>query len=301
MDTVTQTKHAKPKDHLWVLILIAACVLLEVWASWVTIGSMSGFPRLLNRIPTDWVLAVTSEAYWGYALYAWLAASPGPRSRQFAMWSAAVVFVLSLVGQGASHVVRPGMTPPAALVVFVTDLPVLVLALIAILIHLRHLDRAEAVQAEEAARKAERARAEEAAAADERTALRVELEAAREALEPVQADLVTARAELARVTAKAEALTRKLEAASARKRGGTTARKPARATARKPEPATGPATAPQADSDVDREALVLKYLADGKSASEAGRLAGLSDSRGRQIARELAKAAPSGADGGTSS
>src|SRR6478752_5182579 len=77
--------HAKQahRDHLWVLAVIAGCALLEVWASWVTIGSLSGFPKIGGKhgMPTDWILAVTTEAYWGYALYAWLAAAPGPRSR----------------------------------------------------------------------------------------------------------------------------------------------------------------------------------------------------------------------------
>lgn len=235
-------------DHMWVLVLIGACVLLEVWASWVTIGSMAGFPRIGGKrgLPTDWVLAVTSEAYWGYALYAWLAASPGPRSRRFAMWSAAAVFVLSLVGQGASHLIRPGARPPAVLVVFVTDLPVLVLALIAILIHLRHSDREvarrdarKAVEVSEVAKLSaeviawkaawgkavaeagagrDAARAEAgAAAADERAALRAELDARETALETVQADLDTARAELAEALMRADATAQKLAAVSARK------------------------------------------------------------------------------------
>ena len=171
MDGMPQTKHAKPKDHLWVLAVIAAAVLAEVWASWVGIGAMSGFPRI-DRIPTDWVLAVAVEAYWGYALYAWLAAAPGPRSRAMAMWSCAVVFVLSLISQVSYH----ELTAPAGaatgrrfVIGFASALPVIILALIAVLVHLRHLDRAEAVQAEEAARKAERTAAAEAAAADERT------------------------------------------------------------------------------------------------------------------------------------
>jgi hypothetical protein len=288
--------HARPKDHLWVLVIIAACCLLEVWVSWVTIGSMSGFPRVLGRIPTDWVLAVTSEAYWGYALYAWLAASPGPKSRRFAMWSAAGVFAGSLVGQGASHLVSRGTVAPPALVVFVTDLPVLVLALIAILIHLRHLDRADAEKAAERARMAVAEAHRDAAEASELAAVRAELDAERAALEPLRAELGIARAELARVTAMAEALKRKLAAATGRKQprkpAGATGRKPAGTTARK----SGPATAPETDSDVDSEALVLKYLAEGHSASEAGKLAGLSDSRGRQIARKLATAAPRGQD-----
>ena len=62
--------------------------------------------------------------------------------------------------------------------------------------------------------------------------------------------------------------------------------------------ATGPAedgvTGAAETADVDREALVLRYLSEGDSATKAGELAGLSGSRGRQIARKLASAAPRG-------
>ena len=51
-------------------------------------------------------------------------------------------------------------------------------------------------------------------------------------------------------------------------------------------PEVAAVTAPEGTPDGAREALVLKYVAEGKSASEAGRLAGLSDSRGRQIVRD---------------
>lgn len=216
----------KHRDHLWVLAIIAVCVLIEVWASWIEIGSMSGFPRIggPHGISTDWTLAVTTEAYWAYALYSWLAASPGPRSRSFAKWSAGVVFCLSLVGQGAAHLVKPGTTPPPVLVVFVSSLPVLVLALIAILIHLRQADREEiearALAAAEAVRKAAELRAE----TDERASLRrqlVELGAQRDAdatarraeLDGVVSDLASARQDLAQALRRAEALERKLASA----------------------------------------------------------------------------------------
>lgn len=285
---MTATPHRR--DHLWVLFLIAVCVLAEVWASWVGIGAISGFPTI-GRIPTDWVLAMAMEAYWGYALYAWLVASPGPRSRAMAMWSCGVVFTFSLIGQVLYHeITAPAGTPfgKRFVIGFVTSLPVIVLALIAVLIHLRHMDREEAAKAaRKAAREAERVAAE-AAAADERTMLRAELETVMAVKETLASELEAARGELVQAVAKTEALTRKLAGNGTRKRGTATGRKQGR------EPA--PATAPEDMPDVDREALVLRYLADGKSASAAGRLAGLSDSRGRQIARDLAKAAPQGPD-----
>ena len=234
MTVMTPAAHAKPvpkHDHLWVLAVVAAAVLAEVWASWVGIGAMSGFPRI-DDVPTDWVLAVAVEAYWGYALFAWLAAAPGPRSRTMAMWSCAVVFALSLVSQVSYHELTApaGATPGRRFVIgFASALPVVILGLIAILVHLRHVDRAEAAEAAErermvtaeaeriAAEAAERAQAE-AAAADDRTALRAELDAARAAQENAQADLQTARAELSRMAAKTETLTRKLAAATKPKR-----------------------------------------------------------------------------------
>lgn len=297
MEPMPQTKHAKPKDHLWVLAVIAAACLIKVWPSWVGIGAEARFPEIV-KMPTDWTLAVVVEAYWAYAVFAWLAASAGRRSRKFAMWSAGGVFLLSLTAQSSASL----MSARAA-GAFANAMPVTILALIAVLVHLRHLDRAESAQTEEAARKTEQRAAAEAAAADERTALRAELEAARTAVEPLRADLETARNELARVTAKAEAaeaLAQKLKAATARKRGAATGRKRVPATARKSEPVTGSAAAPEDGTDetanVDKEALVLRYLAEGYSASKAGIKAGLSDSRGRQIARDLAKAAPQGVD-----
>ena len=296
--------HAKPvsrRDHLWVLAIVAAFAFYDVWVAWTELGNKSGFAH-----GTGWTLTVIVELYWGYAGFAWLAGAPGLRSRRFAMFSAFGVFVLSLIGQGSSYL-AVGRTPPAVVVVFVRLLPVTVLALLAVLVHLRHLDRADAeAAAEEAARVA--ATAERAAAAgDERAALRAQLDEMRDEMsaaeEGMRAELeaaVTARddaqreAELA--VAKADRLTRKRAGNGGRKRGGTSGReqtrKPAAATARKQEPATGPGDV----SDVDAEALVLKYLDEGHSASKAGVMAGLSDSRGRQIARKLATAAPKGQD-----
>ena len=73
---------------------------------------------------------------------------------------------------------------------------------------------------------------------------------------------------------------------------------------RKPEPVTGTGQVPvtaqdevaeEAPADLDSEARVLWYLDRGHSASRAGVMAGLTDSRGRQIAR-LARPAPKGID-----
>lgn len=204
-------RHAAParRDHLWVLAVIAAFALYDVWGGWTQIGDKSGFAH-----GTGWTLTVIVEVYWGYALYAWLAAAPGRRSRRFAMWSAAGVFVLSLAGQASAHLAAHKM-PPAGVVVFVSTLPVIVLALIAVLIHLRHIDRAEAAEV-----------AQEAAGQTELAKVRAELDETRETARALRAHLEASRAET-------ETLARKL-ASTAKPKGtrrGTQKRDQGRGTA----------------------------------------------------------------------
>jgi hypothetical protein len=293
-------EHAKPharKDHLWVLFTIAACVLAEVWASWVGIGAISGFPRI-DGIPTDWVLAMAMEAYWGYALYAWLVASPGPRSRAMAMWSCAVVFAMSLAGQVLYHelTVPPG-TPPGRRVVigFVTSLPVIVLALIAVLIHLRHADREDAAQAVRAKAEAERQAAIERAEADERAALRAELETLRQEFAAAE----TARGEAERRAEDADAntatLTRKLaamsEAKGTRKPG---ARKPAASTRK--SAGSPPETRLPDDFDAQTEALRILAAEPDISGAKLAERVGRSERWGQLFKSNLAKTAPQGID-----
>lgn len=283
-DMPAAPSHAKParRDHLWVLVIIAACCLLEVWASWVLIGSMSGFPRIGGKhgLPTDWTLAVTSEAYWGYALYAWLAGAAGPRSRRFAMWSFAVVFVFSLIGQGASHLAPRGAQPSAAVVVFMTSLPVLVLALIAILIHLRQKDREESAQAErEAVQQRERV-ATEMAEGDERTVLRAELEALAAEVEPLREALAAAQQKAAQDAAQRAMLERKLAAQTAsRKRANPPRAKSANARAKQAQ-----------EKDVDARTKALSVLAadPGISGAELGERVGMSKRWGQLHKPELA-------------
>lgn len=280
-------QHAAKRDHLWVLFIIAACVLLEVWVSWVTIGSNSGFPRIGGKFPTDWTLGVTTEAYWGYALYAWLGAASGRRSRRFAMYSAAAVFTLSLVGQGSAHLVRPGVPPPATLVVFVSALPVIILALIAILIHLRQLDREEAEQTARREREAEAEAERLAAANDERAALRAEIET----LNAAVADAETARREAERTAAAAEAkaaaLTRKLEARPGAKGTRKAAAKQGR---------TSPAAKVPNDVDARAEALRILDAEPGITGAElAKRCGGMSERWGQLRKKEYGAHVP-GAD-----
>jgi hypothetical protein len=290
-DVTISPAHAKPvsrRDHLWVLAIVAAFALYDVWGAWTNLGNKSGFAH-----GTGWTLTVIVEAYWGYALFAWLAAAPGKRSRRFAMFSAAGVFILSLIGQGASHLAAHSM-PPSAVVVFVATLPVTVLALLAVLVHLRHLDRAEAeAVAEEAARvtaDAERA----AVAADERVALRAQVDALEaemgaqlEALRNEVSAAETARgdaqqeAELA--TAKAERLTRKLAAISGSGRGRN---------GRTKTPANGgrKGADTQVPKDVDARAEALALLSENPAISGAklGEAVGKSERWGQLLKSELA-------------
>ena len=279
--------HAKPvsrRDHLWVLAIVAAFAFYDVWVAWTQLGNKSGFAH-----GTGWTLTVIVELYWGYAGFAWLAGAPGLRSRRFAMFSAFGVFGLSLVGQGSSYL-AVGRTPPVPVVVFVRLLPVIVLALLMVLVHLRHLDRADAeAVAEEAARVA--AEAEQvAAAADERVALRAQLDALRAevtaAEETMRAELeaaVTARddaqqeAELA--AAKAERLTRKLATGSSRN-------------GRIKPPANGGRRGANAqvpkDVDARAEALTLLMVDPAISGAKLGAAVGKSERWGQLLKSELA-------------
>jgi hypothetical protein len=272
----THEETAKRKDHPWVLIVIAACAGLDVWTAWVTIGSLSGFSKLLGVFPTDWTLAPIVELYWGYALLSWLGAAPGPRSRRFAMWSAAGVFLLSLTGQGAAHLVRPGVPLNPFLIVFVTNLPVIVLALIAVLMHLRHTDREEATAA--ARRKAEAKRQAEAerAEADERTALRRQLDGER-------------RAHAAELTEIRDAAQAAIEAAQAE-----------RETALRQANETAQAAAAEWQAEASREldeltGKVSAFEETGAAAAEALAKAELRADRAERLARKAG--ANSGANG----
>jgi hypothetical protein len=302
----------KRRDHLWVLFVIAVCVLAEVWASWVGVGALSGFPRL-GRIPTDWVLAVAMEGLWAYALYAWLAASPGPRSRTMAMWTCGVVFALSLAGQVIYHeITAPPGTPLGRRFVigFVTSLPVIVLALIAVLVHLRHEDRAEAEATWQRERAAEKAAAVARAEADERahlrreladvtarteaevTALREELAGELEerdrAVSEAMSALADARSEAESATARADRLERKLAGPAGRSKTGAGRR----GTAPRTGTAAGGGTGPEDDLELEAKALKLLATNLDMSGAELARKLNVSDGYGRKLRRRLTETGP---------
>lgn len=286
----------------WLLLAIAAPAAVEVWTCWVGLGSLCGFPKIGGKhgLSTDWTLAIGMEAYGGYALYIWLGTAPGPRSRKFAQWSALGAFALSLIGQVTYHLMlAKHMTiAPSGIIVFVSCLLVVVIAFAAILTHLMHAD---ARNADEAA---------------EESALRAELEAERASRERAEAGRKAALGQAAESDAKAVTLTRKVEVLERklaglpkRKQGGNGSDAGSGNGTRKRQPVTAPAEAPvtapedeaeEAPADLDSEAKVLWYLDQGLTASKAGVKAGLTDSRGRQIAR-LKRPAPKGVDEGGAS
>lgn len=269
--------HAKPvpkRDHLWVLVVIAACCLLKVWPSWIGIGAEAGFPVIggPNGMPTDWTLAVVIEAYWGYAIYAALAAPAGRRSRRYAAWSAAGVFVLSLAGQSAAEVVTP-----VAVEVFANALPVTVLALIAVLVHLRQKDR------------------EEAAEAGERTVVQAEMDALRERTETLAGDLKTERSARTDAERRAETAERKL---AARKPNRTRTRKPnsgSRTKANSGDEAPANSALPK-DFNARTKALELWLANPDISGRELGEECGRGERWGQLRKNEFATAAPKGSD-----
>jgi hypothetical protein len=286
--------HAKPSgyDHAWVLVVVAGFALYDVWESWTQVGNKSGYAH-----GTGWTLTVIVEAFAAYCLFAWFDA-PGRRSRQFAMWSAFAVLGLSLIGQGSSTLAAHAM-PPIWLAVFVKDLPVVVLALIALLVHVRRLDRAGAEEAGRERAEAQQRAASEGAAADERTALRADLEAARAELAGAHADLATARTELTRTAAKADAAERKLAAQkSKRTRAQAPAARRTKASDAAPHAAPGTNDRTMLPDDFDARTQALEiWLANPQiSGKDLGEAVGMKERWGQLRKAEFAATAPARQD-----
>jgi hypothetical protein len=132
--------------------------------------------------------------------------------------------------------------------------------------------------------------AAEARAAEESAAEIAGLEAAHAAeLEQLRTDLTAANA-TAQALREKVASGRKSRRGSARKPATTSARNQALTSAPEPARTSAGSSAPEEMPDLDTEARILSLIAKGHSASEAGILAGKSDSYGRQVAR-LARAA----------
>lgn len=347
------TQPAGKVRHQWVIWVIAAAVGLEIWGTWVDLGSLLGFPVapvLWWHVPTNWTLAFTTEAYAAYAVYAWMSA-PSSKSGRFAMWTAIGTIIIGWVAQGTYHrMLADHLTrAPGWLVIGAACLPSLVLMLGGILMHMTHADSrkaeaaaATAAKADEVARlnrklaevtasataeiadlresasaaeggKAEaeaRAEAEGRQVSELTAAVHAEgirLAAATRELEGLAAsrdeseaalrtDLGAVRRSLedAELRAgKAEDRARKLASAADRAKGGTGTRKTGTGT-RSPA-GTAPGTAASGTEDLvppeglSTEDLVQWWVGKGKSPSQAGILADVSDSRGRAIMREINK------------
>lgn len=278
MAHATGPSHARKtaRDHLWVLVVIAGFALYDVWKAWSGLGEKSGFGH------AGWTLTVIVEVFWLYVLWAWLAGAAGPRSRKFARRSAAGVFLLSLVGQASSRL-NVHRVPPPAVVVFVSVLPVVVLALIAFLVHYRQLDRAEGAEGERERQEAERRAVQASAETVRITELEAALDALRGELETAQASRAEVEAKAAEALERVEVLTRKL--------ARTSGQKPTRKSPPKKAPASTPET--QVPDDVDTQAEALRILADepGISGSELGRRLGKSERYGCMLKKSLAPSA----------
>lgn len=167
------------RNHLWLLLLIAAPAAVEVWSGWIGLGTLCGFGEI-HPLPGIWdglqintvlTLPIGMEAYAGFALYVWLASNAGETARAFARRSAIGAFVLSCLGQMTYHLLTAThhMRAPSFAVILVACLPVAVLAFAAALTHLMHAD---ARAREQAAREAAERAAAKAAAKSGNTAPR---------------------------------------------------------------------------------------------------------------------------------
>jgi hypothetical protein len=268
------SKHASKRSQPWLLFIIAIPAAVEVWACWVGLGSLCGFPKL-GRLSTNWTLAIGMEAYGAYALRVWLGNAPGQRSRTFAQWSALGAFMLSLIGQIAYHLMLAnGMRrAPDAVIVFVACLLVVVLAFAAILTHLMHADERAAINA------------------GEERSMQTRLAAERDARLQAEADRDTARAEAADTAARAEAALRQpagrhKDDAAARRKIATATRKSA---AKDPE-------AQAAEIVTHAEAELILTAEPDISGSELGRRLGTTPGYGRTLKRKLTQVGSGGED-----
>jgi hypothetical protein len=282
----TQPAHAKPRAEgliaAWLCLVIAgaATVTFNIVHAWRS-GMGSPLGVVEGVVPVALAMIVSH-------LVATSSAGKLLRGITFAV----MIGALALSVRATGAVVAPAAGPLWWLYGAVVDTAALVSLQVLLTLKSRAAERAR-----------ERA-AQEAAEASELVSLRAELVTALADVEPLRDALAAAQADAGQANERAESLAAKLKAATARKQRPATARKSASVTARKSEPVTGSATAPvtdvvtapdEAPADLDSEAKVLWYLDKGYSASKAGTLSGLTDSRGRQIAR-LAATAPKGPD-----
>ena len=151
----------------WPLVVLALPAAVAVWSGWVGIGQMTGF-GIVQPLPGIWdslhidtavTLPVGVEAYAAMALRAWLASSRviGSRTRRFARWSAIGALGLGVAGQVAYHLLAEFhiTRAPWPVTTLVASLPVVVLGLGTALAHML---RADAITADQHARRTDQLR-----------------------------------------------------------------------------------------------------------------------------------------------
>ena len=151
----------------WPLLVLALPAAVAVWSGWVGIGQMTGF-GIVRPLPGIWdslhidtavTLPVEVEAYGAMALRAWLTSSQvvSTRTRKFASRSAIGSLALGVAGQVSYHLLTEFHITPAPwpVTTLVASLPVVVLGLGTALAHML---RADAITADQRARRTDQLR-----------------------------------------------------------------------------------------------------------------------------------------------
>lgn len=137
----------RKKRKKWPLLIMGAGASVTIWSGWVGLGRMTGFGDV-HPLPGIWdsfhlntaiTLPVGMEAYAAYGIGVWLDRDNPARARNFAKWSSLAALALGMTGQAAYHelVASHHAAAPGWLVVAVACLPVVIVAMAAILHHLQ--------------------------------------------------------------------------------------------------------------------------------------------------------------------
>jgi hypothetical protein len=283
MDDMPQTKHARPRAEgliaAWLCLIIAG-------AATVTFNIVHAC-RSGMASPLGWTEGVVPVAL--AMIVSHLVATSSAGRFLKGVTFAVMIGALALSVRATGTVVAPAAGPLWWLYGAVVDT--------AALVSLQVLLALKAKAAREARERA----AADAAAADERAALRAALDAARAELTEAHAGLTTARTELARTTAKAEAAESKL-AAQKPKRTRTQAPAARRTKTSGAVPHAAPKTDDRTmlpdDFDAREHALELWLANPDISGKELGETVGMKERWGQLRKNEFAAAAPDAADRG---
>jgi hypothetical protein len=144
---VMESATSRKKRRKWPLLVMGAGASVTLWSGWVGLGKFTGFGEV-HPLPGIWdsfhlntaiTLPVGMEAYAAYGVGVWLDRDNPARARRFACWSSIAALMLGMVGQVAYHelVAHQQRAAPGWLVAAVACLPVVVVAMAAILHHLQ--------------------------------------------------------------------------------------------------------------------------------------------------------------------